>query len=197
MSRSLAIAGNVIHSDYELAEALRGAAPIAARVESSAKAYAGVAGHLTSDYEHRRALIALLHADGAVGPVHELAMQSAGSMRSDYEKAETLRAALASAHIGRGEPLFAAVRTMRSDYEKRRVLIEVAKLNPTRDLVQATFEAAGGMQSDYERAEVLMALVRIAGGDTALREAFVSAAQRIRSSFEQERVLAALRSADR
>lgn len=197
MSRALALAGGVIRSDYELTEALRASAPVAACHEVSAKAYVEAADRVASDYEHRRSLLALLHAEGAVGAVHEMAMQSAGSMRSDYEKAETLRAALASRHIERGDALFDAIDTMRSDYEKRRVLTEVAKANPTRRVLEATFEAVGAMRSDYERAEVLLAFVNAPHGDPALRRALVTAAQDIRSSHDQHRVLAALLDTER
>ena len=48
------------------------------------------------------------------------------------------------------------------------------------------------MSSDYDRAEVLLAFVGAQGVDSASRPAFVSAAERIKSSYDQNRVLAAL-----
>ncbi len=192
MTRALTLAGSDIRSDYELSETLRASAPVAARNQSSAKAYVDALTTVSSDYEHRRALIALLQANGAVDTVHELAIQSAGSMRSDYEKAEALRAALAKGDAGHADALFDAVRTMRSDYEKKRVLTAVAKARPTREVLKATFDAVGLMRSDYERAEVLMTFVDAPRSDAALRQAFVNAAQSIHSQYEQSRVLAAL-----
>jgi hypothetical protein len=81
---------------------------------------------------------------------------------------------------------------MRSDYEKRRVLMELRTMNPSRDVLQGLFETAAGMQSDYERAELLLAFVNAFRSDTAVRQSFVDATQRIRSTYEQNRVMAAL-----
>jgi hypothetical protein len=51
------------------------------------------------------------------------------------------------------------------------------------------------MTSDYDRAEVLVAFAP--GVDAGSRQAFVSAAERIKSSHDQNRVLAALVRAER
>ena len=59
----------------------------------------------------------------------------------------------------------------------------------------AVFDAVGQMTSDYDRAEVLLAFAP--GVDAASRPAFVSAAERIKSSYDQNRVLAALVKAER
>jgi hypothetical protein len=197
MTRTLVLASSLMHSDYELAETLRASAPVAAKNAASAKAYVDAAGHMKSDYEHRRVLVTLLQTDGAVNAVPDLALESAGSIHSDYEKAEALRAALKAGRLGRGDALFAAVRAMRSDYEKRRVLMELRTMNPSRDVLRGVFEAASGMQSDYERAELLLAFVNSFRSDTAVRQALVEAAQRIHSTYEQNRVMAALARSER
>ena len=57
---------------------------------------------------------------------------------------------------------------------------------------QAAFDIVSLMSSDYDRAEVLLAFVGAQGIDSANRRAFVSAAERIGSSHDQNRVLAAL-----
>jgi len=192
MTRTLVLAGSLMHSDYELAETLRASAPVAAKNTASAKAYVDAAGRMKSDYEHRRVLVTLVQTDGAVNTVHDLALESAGSMRSDYEKAEALRAALKSGRLERGDALFAVVRAMQSDYEKRRVLMELRTMNPSRDALRGMFETVAGMQSDYDRAELLLAFVNAFRGDALARQAFVDAAQRIHSSYDQNRVMAAL-----
>ena len=64
-----------------------------------------------------------------------------------------------------------------------------------RELQDAVFDAVGQMTSDYDRAEVLLAFAP--GVDPASRPAFVSAAERITSSYDQHRVLAALVKAER
>jgi hypothetical protein len=48
------------------------------------------------------------------------------------------------------------------------------------------------MHSDYDRAETLLALAVSQPIDPSLRSAFVDAAESIRSSHDQNRVLAAL-----
>jgi hypothetical protein len=53
------------------------------------------------------------------------------------------------------------------------------------------------MSSDYDRAEVLLAFLHAGAVDAATRPAFVSAAERIRSSYDQNRVLAALVKSER
>jgi hypothetical protein len=60
----------------------------------------------------------------------------------------------------------------------------------TRDAQAAAFEVVGVMRSDYDRAETLLAFV--SGLDASTRPAFVAAAQQIKSSYDQNRVLAAL-----
>ena len=48
------------------------------------------------------------------------------------------------------------------------------------------------MHSDYDRAETLLAFLGAKAVDVSSRQAFVNAAERIRSSYDQNRVLAAL-----
>ena len=96
------------------------------------------------------------------------------------------------------EPFFAAVKAIKSDYERRRVLTEVAKKDGgNREIQQAAFDTVSQMSSDYDRAEILLAFVSAQGVDSASRPAFVSAAERLKSSYDQNRVLAALVRAER
>jgi hypothetical protein len=53
------------------------------------------------------------------------------------------------------------------------------------------------MRSDYDRAEVLTALLAHQTIDASLRPAVVAAAEGMRSSYDQNRVLAALARAER
>jgi hypothetical protein len=60
------------------------------------------------------------------------------------------------------------------------VLIVLAKKGPSsREVQDAVFASVAEMTSDYDRAETLLAFVP--GMDQASRQAFVSAAERIRS----------------
>jgi len=53
------------------------------------------------------------------------------------------------------------------------------------------------MHSDYDRAEVLLAFLKAGAIESTSRQAFVAAADRIRSQHDQNRVLAALVRAER
>ena len=93
------------------------------------------------------------------------------------------------------EPFFAAVHAIGSNYDRREVLTGLAKKGSPRDVQDAVFDAVAQMTSDYDRAEVLLAFAP--GVDAASRPAFVRAAERIKSSHDQNRVLAALVKAER
>jgi len=67
-----------------------------------------------------------------------------------------------------------------------------AKGVAAREVQQAAFDVVSAMSSDYDRAETLLAFIAAQGVDTAMRAAFVSAAERLKSSYDQNRVLAAL-----
>ena len=53
------------------------------------------------------------------------------------------------------------------------------------------------MKSDYDRAETLLSVVSTQPIDSTSREAFIAAAESIRSSHDQNRVLAALVKSER
>jgi len=65
------------------------------------------------------------------------------------------------------------------------------------EIQQAAFDTVSQMSSDYDRAEILLAFVSAQGIDSASRPAFVSAAGQLKSSYDQNRVLAALVRAER
>src|SRR5205814_3045453 len=89
-------------------------------------------------------------------------------------------------------PFFAAVKSITSDYEKRRVLTSLpAKIND-REALQSVFESVATMQSDYDRAETLLAFAKVPMPDESTRQDFLHAARAIGSEYEQNRVLAAL-----
>jgi hypothetical protein len=99
---------------------------------------------------------------------------------------------------GLREPFGAAVRSIKSDYDRRQVLTQIIhKGTVPPDVQQVAFDLAGSMSSDYDRAEVLLAFLHAGAVDAATRPAFVSAAERIRSSYDQNRVLAALVKSER
>jgi hypothetical protein len=114
-------------------------------------------------------------------------------LSSDYDRREVLTAYLARFGVepAQREPFFDAVRAITSSYDRREVLTGLAKKgSPASEVQTAVFESVGQMTSDYDRAEVLLAYAH--GVDAGSRPAFVAAAQRIKSSYDQGRVLSAL-----
>lgn len=189
--RAVSMAGQLIDSDYYLAETLSELAPTAAADPTVAQAYVDAADTLNSDYEHRRTLVALLRAGRGSTPfVTELALQSAASMRSDYERAETLRSAAEAGRLGgEGAALYHAIEGMRSDYEKRRVLSVVIADETARQVVLA---GAATIDSDYECATLLLSYLERHRVDATTSRAFFAAVNTIQSNYERKRVLVGL-----
>lgn len=185
-------------SDYDKRESLSALIKSNASVVNGDALVAAV-GHMKSSYDKRMVL-----ADAIARPLGDDAkknvLAATVDMSSDYDRAQVL-----SAYIKRfgvepavRQPFFAAIRAIDSDYERRRILTELANkgtLSP--DVQQGVFDVVSMMSSDYDRAETLLAFVATRAIDAANRQAFVTAAEHIRSSHDQNRVLAALVRADK
>jgi hypothetical protein len=181
-----------MRSDFEKGEALR-AALASGRIGRGDALFAAVV-RMTSAYEQQRVLSALVARPSLSNDLKRGLLTAAAAISSDYDRATVLLAFVKAYGVDRAasDPFFAAVTAMSSDYEKRRVLTALAQTYPERDVLQRTFETVAAMRSDYNRAEVLLSFVHTPRSDTAVRQAFVNAAQSIRSSYDQNRVLAAL-----
>lgn len=195
-------AGRGISSDYELAETLIQSAKarrLGAADRAAQGAYVRATASIASDYEHRRALTALLDATGGGVPDERVAAEIFGAARdinSDYEAAELLIGAVRRGLV-RGEatePFFGAVAGIGSAYERRRALSALLAADSVGDdVVASVLKSSAGISSDYERAELLVSVARKRGGLTGeLREAYLDAADRIRSDHERNRAVAAL-----
>jgi hypothetical protein len=204
LGRVLEHAGQQISSDYELAEMLVQSAKRGRLADRGAQsAYVRATASIGSDYEHRRALNALLLSrddDGdrsSVDPaVSATIFAAAKDIASDYEAAELLIGA-ARRGLVRGaatSPFFDAVDGIGSDYERRRTLSAlVTRDSLSEEMLTGVLRASGGIRSDYERAELLIAVARRQPALTgALREAYLDAADRIRSDHERNRAVAAI-----
>ena len=78
------------------------------------------------------------------------------------------------------------------------MLIDVAGVKAlTAEVKTSALQSVGSMRSDYDRAETLLAFLREQGVDAATRQPFLDAANRIRSTHDQNRVLAELVKAER
>ena len=122
-------------------------------------------------------------------------------IQSDYDRGQVLVAYVQKFGVEPAavDPFFKAVGAIQSAYERRRVLTEVArKAPPTAEVQRAAFGVIATMGSDHDRAETLLVFLGTQQSmDSATRQAFVAAAERIRSSHDQNRVLAALVRAER
>lgn len=149
-------------------------------------------GRAGSDHEVRLALEERLAGARGAGTVAEVLREARRRIRDDWQMAELLlRAARDAGHL-RGEAraaFFDALATVRSDWEKRRVL--GAAIHPRLDAegVAAVLESALDVRQDYERAELLLELVRAHPlEEPGLRAAFGRAADTIGSDWERRRV---------
>lgn len=159
------------------------------------------AGSMHSAYDKREVLTSMMTSGPSLTAEEKgTLLTSVASVHSDYDSREVLVkfVQIYGVDDATRQPFFAAVDTIRSAYDRRMVLTELAK---KRDIPSAVlgsaFESVAHMPSDYDRAEVLMAYVKTQMMDAKLREAFMSAADSIRSSSDQDRVLAALARAER
>jgi hypothetical protein len=197
LARTLSLAGATLRSPNDLLETLVAAAPAAAHDEAAGHAYATAIGSL-SDYERRRALAALLGAPGLAPEVAREALRAAAMLRTDYEKTETLIAALEVVLADATEAevrdaFFAAMKTLRSDAERRRLLAAlVGRRTLPRDMLDTVIEGAATMMSDYDRAELLLAIVKTQPIESGDRDAMIAVLDRMRSPYDRDRVLAAL-----
>jgi hypothetical protein len=126
-----------------------------------------------------------------------MALRGAKELSSDGDKANLLKTLAASALNGRNPALrrafFEAYQTLSSDGDSKSVLtaaLPYGHANPavTLDVIEAT----GHISSDGDKAEVLIELTKQRLlTSAATRNAFLSAAKEISSSYDQKRVLQA------
>jgi hypothetical protein len=186
--------GERIRSDYERSQVLRLVADQVALDDRAAGAYVGVVNAMRSDYERRRALTALLATRPLSAEIAGLAMRSAADMRSDYERGEVLRTALrapgAPGGADGGDALLTAVGSMRSAYEKRRVLADyLGHGTLTTDAKKGVLMASTGIESDYERGQVLDEYLQRFGIEPSARQSFFAALNTLRSDYIKRRLL--------
>jgi len=191
--RVIAFAGAAINSDHYLAETLRDIAPLAVSDLSATRAYADAADRIDSDYEHKRALVALFKAGKRAAGSEDLALASAANIHSSFERVEVLRVAVQEGWSGTGESLFKAIAELDSDFEKRRILLVTLKTPSSGSNVEKQqLAAAATIDSDFECAEFLIAFLKQSSVDAAAQTAFFDAVDTIDSSFERRRVLTSL-----
>jgi hypothetical protein len=89
---------------------------------------------------------------------------------------------------------FRAVETLDSDFERRRVLVELIEDEPEgRAVVLGAVAAATDIDSDFEKSQVLVQIARRYREDETVRSAVIDAADTISSDHEYGRVMSAVR----
>jgi hypothetical protein len=193
LARALAQAGREIASSHELAELLISLADRALADASARAPYFTAAGSIESGHERRRVLAGATR--GALDPdTLAAALTAAKTIESDHELAELLIG------VGKSQALegdarsvfFEAVASIDSDHECRRLLSAIIEANPSPELIAAVLRSAAGIDSSYELASLLVLAASTHSFQGSLRDQYIDAAQRISSSYERTRALAAL-----
>ena len=165
LSRLIEQAGREMRSAYEMAALLTNSvAPrLGANDDSTRRAYVQAVGSISSDYERRRALEALINAGHLGAGIVAQVIDAAGALRSDYEKGRVL-SALANDQKIDGPILVALVQAtarIGSSYERARVLSAIARQHPLQGAArEAYLAAARSIPSRHEQDRALAALTR-------------------------------------
>jgi hypothetical protein len=174
-----------IGSDFECAEWLIEAAGKLTVDDVRTAEWSRALRGLDSDFERKRALIAVVeHGAPRVESV-ALALQSMQGMQSDFERRSVLEAASKSGVVMPDKDYLAAVDAMASDFERREALVALVRSTaPDVPRSQNILRSVRGMSSDFERSEVLKALASAMPSDVALIEDY-RAVTRAMSDFER------------
>jgi bla regulator protein blaR1 len=190
--------GQAMKSDYDRRQVLEHVASRVTLDQKGVAAYVQAMATMKSDYDQREALSALTRRS-ATAADGETLLPALAHIRSSYDKRVALEQILARGPMSTEgkRTILTAAAGIQSDYDRRQVLTAYLKRfgvePPLRD---DFFAAVRAIKSDYDAAEVLLAAVG-PGLDSGSRPAFVLAAERIKSSHDQNRVLAALVKAER
>lgn len=191
----LEVAGS-IESDYELASLLVGLADRGAVTGQFDSAYMAAVKTIESDYEKHRVLSALLKSGPRSPATLQAGLEVGATIESDYELGRWLSEVAGSAG-GISEALrpafFAAVRSIESSHERSQVLLAALAIrNPPPALVADVVDAAAGIDSDFELAQVLATIAQRGLVTEPVKPAFRRVLDKVESSYERQRVLAAL-----
>jgi hypothetical protein len=109
-------------------------------------------------------------------------------MSSDNDKANVL-VTLSESYTD--APLFNAVNTIRSDNDRKRVLLKVIQAAPSKEALLSAIDSASRMPSENDKAEILVAAAKLST-DSGVRSAVEQACSKIRSDNDYRRVASAL-----
>lgn len=190
--------GQAMKSDYDRRQVLERVASRVTLDQKGVANYVQAMATMKSDYDQREALSALTRRSAAAADGETL-LPALAHIKSSYDKRVALEQILARGSISTEgkRTILTAAAGIQSDYDRRQVLtVYLKRFGVEPALRDEFFAAVRAIKSDYDTAEVLLAAV-VPGIDANTRPAFVLAAERIRSSHDQNRVLAALVKAER
>jgi uncharacterized protein YukE len=188
--QALEQAGREISSDYELASLLIESGDRLVTNEATRKAYFDASRTIESDYEMRRVYGAALKRGPLSGELLVSTLDASRSIASDYELASLLIQIVKQQSIEAARAqFFAALSTIESDYEHRRVLAAVAaRPDLSADVTATMLKSVGDLNSDYEAAEFLLQISK-SSIEGPQRAPFFAAVETIGSGYERSRVL--------
>lgn len=199
LERLLREAAEAMSSDWERAELLLAVARRGPLTERIAASYVAAARRLTSDYEKRRSLNAVLESVAPIAARRAL-FGAAATIRSDFELAELLIAAQRRGLVDSlsADAYFTAVRELASDYEHRRTLSALlAQREMPGNVLAGVLTSAAAIDSDFELATLLVEFARRVPVRGDLRERYLVATRTIASDWEYRRALQALLDQDK
>ena len=196
--RAAKTAGATMESDYELGRVLASLAEQYSLADAEVRtAFIEAAGTLESDYERAQLLLVVITKGSVTPEAGRTIVRLAGGMSSDYEKARVLMALGGSRLVDpktAGPDYLDVVVGMKSDYERGRVLkLILGSGQLSRESLLRVLDVTQSFESDYEAANVLIELATRNPVDGDVRDAYLKAADRLRSDYESQRAKAALR----
>ena len=184
-------AGRQMSSDYELTQVVLAA--MSRQPDAAARlAAVDALSSVRSDYEHRRALAAIVKAGPLTPAIVRAMLQSAHNISSDYEQRQFLQQLIAAgaAESATAADLFGAIRTISSDFERRQILSAlVGRAVSSPDIARELFQSVLTMRSDSERGDVLRNVGATIVFNDATRQVFFKVVDAMHSDFERKRVL--------
>jgi hypothetical protein len=133
-------------------------------------------------YQH---LLKQANIDSAA--LRDVLRQMARDISSDYEQAQLL-VTVAPMLTGKDaviQPFFDAVATIKSDYERSRVIKSIVNDTPSSALLVLAASATKSISSDYERRGVLTALVRTKNQSEEVMRLLLDSATEMSSDYEK------------
>jgi beta-lactamase regulating signal transducer with metallopeptidase domain len=180
-------AARTIHSDNEKARVLREPGNLEATSQCR-DAFFEAVNQIRSDNDRSGVLRALLGRPNLEPAVYQSVAAATARMSSDNDKANVL---VTLSESFTDAPLFDAVNTIRSDNDRKRVLLKVIQAAPSKEALLSAIDSASRMPSENDKAEILVAAAKLST-DSGVRSAVQQACSKIRSDNDYRRVASAL-----